>query len=89
MIERLEIIEKRYNEIVEELNKPETLSDYNNMMNTTETLAEDECLIFSNRLSYQWSAFTMENAEKLRVKEQMKEFRAKGEATVSDRKSVV
>ena len=32
MIERLEIIEKRYNEIVEELNKPETLSDYNTMM---------------------------------------------------------
>ena len=32
MIERLEIIEKRYNEIVEELSNPETLSNYNIMM---------------------------------------------------------
>ena len=42
MIERLEIIEKRYNEIVEELNKPETLSDYNTMMKLNKEKASIE-----------------------------------------------
>ena len=32
MIERLEIIQKRYNELVEELGKPEVLADYTKTM---------------------------------------------------------
>ena len=42
MIERLEIIEKRYNEIVEELSKPETLADYNTMMKLNKEKASIE-----------------------------------------------
>ena len=54
--------------------------DYNNMMGTNVVLADDECLIYCNRLSYEWEAFTMEYGKTYRVKEQLEEFEVDGDS---------
>ena len=54
--------------------------DYNNMMGTQESLADDECLVYCKRLSYEWDTFTMEHGETYKVKEQLEEFRVDGDS---------
>ncbi len=58
-----------------------SIDDYNHMMGTTETLAEDECLVYCDRLNYQWDTFTMEYGETYRVKKQLKDFQVDGDAS--------
>ncbi len=54
--------------------------DYNNMMGTNKTLADDECLVYCERLSYKWDTFTMEYGETYKVKEQLEKFRVDGDS---------
>ena len=56
-----------------------SIDDYNHMMGTTEKLAEDECLVYCDRLNYQWDTFTMEYGETYRVKKQLKDFQVDGD----------
>ncbi len=56
-----------------------SLSDYNHLMNENKTLADDECLVFFNRMNYNSNIFTVEHGETYRIKEQLKEFKVNGE----------
>lgn len=56
-----------------------SLEDYNSMMGTNETLSDNECLIYCNRLSFEWNTFTMEYGETYKVKEILTEFIADGD----------
>ena len=56
-----------------------SIDDYNNMMGTDETLADDECLVYCERLAIQWDTFTMEYGETYKVKEQLDKFRVDGD----------
>ena len=56
-----------------------SIDDYNNMMGTNETLADDECFVYCNRLNYQWDAFTMEHGETYKVKAQLDDFQVDGD----------
>lgn len=58
-----------------------SLEDYNNMMNADETLAEDECMVYCDRLKYKWDTFTMEYGETYKVKKNLTEFIADGDAS--------
>ena len=51
-----------------------SIEDYNNMMGTNETLADDECLVYCDRLNYQWDTFTMEYGTSYKVKAQLDDF---------------
>ena len=42
MIERLNIVEERFNEIVKELENPDTLNDYNKLMKLNKEKSEIE-----------------------------------------------
>ena len=57
-----------------------SLSDYNNMMETAQTLADDECLIYCDRLPFQWDTFSIEYGGTYNVKEQLEEFHVNGES---------
>lgn len=56
-----------------------SLDDYNKMMGTDETLADDECLIYCDRLPIQWDTFTMEYGKTYKVKKQLDKFRVDGD----------
>ena len=56
-----------------------SIDDYNNMMGTNKTLADDECLVYCERLSYKWDTFTMEYGETYKVKEQLDDFHVDGD----------
>ncbi len=57
--------------------------DYNNMSGANATLADDECLLYCDRLSYHWDTFTMEYADTYRVREHLKEFWTDNESYIS------
>ncbi len=57
-----------------------SLSDYNNLMNKSETLSADECLIYSNRLKNTSDTFTVEHGKTFKVKEHLKDFKVDGES---------
>ena len=59
-----------------------SIDDYNNMMRTNETLVADECLVYCNRLNYQWDAFTIESGATYKVKEQLDDFQIDGDSAV-------
>lgn len=65
-----------------------SLEDYNRMMQENKTLAEGECLIYSERLATQWDTFTMEYGDTYRVKERLTEFREDGDALAMTMPSV-
>ena len=56
-----------------------SIDDYNNMMGTNETLVDDECFVYCNRLNYQWDTFTMEHGETYKVKAQLDDFQVDGD----------
>ena len=56
-----------------------SIDDYNNMMGTNETLADDECLVYCERLEYQWDTFTMEYGATYKVKTQLDDFQVDGD----------
>ena len=56
-----------------------SIEDYNNMMGTNETLADDECLVYCDRLNYQWDTFAMEYGTTYKVKAQLDDFQVDGD----------
>ena len=56
-----------------------SIDDYNNMMGTSETLDDDECFVYCDRLKYQWDTFTMEYGETYKVKKQLDDFQVDGD----------
>lgn len=56
-----------------------SIDDYNTMMGTNETLADDECFVYCDRLNYQWDTFTMEYGATYKVKEQLDDFQVDGD----------
>lgn len=56
-----------------------SIDDYNNMMGTNATLADDECLVYCDRLEYQWDTFTMEYGSTYKVKAQLDDFQVDGD----------
>ena len=56
-----------------------SVDDYNNMMGTNETLADDECFVYCDRLNYQWDTFTMEYGATYKVKAQLDDFQVDGD----------
>ena len=56
-----------------------SIDDYNNMMGTNEILADNECLVYCDRLNYQWDTFTMEYGETYKVKAQLYDFQVDGD----------
>ena len=56
-----------------------SIDDYNTMMGTNETLADDECFVYCDRLNYQWETFTMEYGATYKVKEQLDDFQVDGD----------
>ena len=58
-----------------------SIDDYNHMMGADETLADDECFVYCDRLSYKWDTFTMEYGDTYRVKEQLKAFQVDGDSS--------
>lgn len=56
-----------------------SIDDYNNMMGTNETLADDECFVYCDRLNYQWDTFTMEYGATYKVKAQLDDFQVDGD----------
>ena len=56
-----------------------SIDDYNTMMGTNETLADDECFVYCDRLNYQWDTFTMEYGVTYKVKEQLDDFQVDGD----------
>ena len=59
-----------------------SIDDYNNMMGTSETLADDECFVYCNRLTYQWDTFTMEYGKAYKVKKQLDDFQVDGDSAI-------
>lgn len=57
-----------------------SLSDYNKMAGENKTLADDECLIYSSRISTRWETFEMEYGGSYKVKERLNEYRENEEA---------
>lgn len=57
-----------------------SLEDYNKMTGENKTLADDECMIYSSRISTRWETFGMEYGETYRVKERLAEYRENEEA---------
>lgn len=55
-----------------------SLDDYNNAAGTDKTLADDECLIYCDRLSYKWDTFTMQHGDTYKVQEQLEDFQIDG-----------
>ena len=57
--------------------------DYNYMMHTDAVLADDECLLYSDRMNTQWDSFTVQFGQTYKVKEQLTEFCADQDALIS------
>lgn len=57
-----------------------SLEDYNAVTDESKTLADDECLLYCNRLKYNWDTFAIEGADTYTVKERLKEFPKDGDA---------
>ena len=55
-----------------------SLADYNRIMGTNETLAEDECFLHCFRTEYTSDTFTIENCKPLRVKAQLEDIYISG-----------
>ena len=51
-----------------------TLEDYNRVMGTSETLKEDECLLYCFRTNYNGKTFSIEGGSPLKVKSVLKEM---------------
>ena len=58
-----------------------SIDDYNTMMGTNETLADDECFVYCDRLKYQWDTFTMEYGSTYKVKKQLDDFQVDGDSS--------
>ena len=58
-----------------------SIDDYNLMMGTNDTLVDDECFVYCDRLNYQWDTFTMEYGATYRVKKQLDNFQVDGDAS--------
>ena len=58
-----------------------SIDDYNHMMGTDDTLADDECFVYCDRLNYQWDTFTMEYGATYRVKKQLDDFQVDGDTS--------
>ncbi len=56
-----------------------SLSDYNVLMNKNETLNDDECLIYCNRLKLKSDTFTLQHGSTYKIKEHLKEFKVDGD----------
>lgn len=57
-----------------------SLNDYNKMENEKRSLGEKECLIYCDRLKYDWDSFAIEGANAYTVKERLDEFPTDGDA---------
>ena len=57
-----------------------SIDDYNNIMGTKESLADDECLVYCNRLPFEWDTFTMQHGDTYKVKEQLGDFPTDGDS---------
>ena len=57
-----------------------SLEDYNRMAGTNEKLADNECLLYCERISFNWKTFTMEEGEPYKVKKVLTEFIDDGES---------
>lgn len=55
-----------------------SIDDYNNAVGADKTLADDECLIYCDRLSYKWNTFTMQYGETYKVQEQLEDLHIDG-----------
>ena len=58
-----------------------SIDDYNTMMGTNETLADNECFVYCDRLKYQWDTFTMEYGATYKVKKQLDDFQVDGDSS--------
>ena len=57
-----------------------SLADYNAKMNENQTLSENECLLYCDRLKYEWDSFAIKGAKPYIVKERLQEFPKNGDA---------
>ena len=57
-----------------------SLDDYNEMMDENKILAKKECLLYCDRLKYDWDSFAIEGTESYTVKERLEEFPTDGDA---------
>lgn len=57
-----------------------SLNDYNKMENEKRSLGENECLIYCDRLKYDWDSFAIEGANAYTVKERLDEFPTDGDS---------
>lgn len=57
-----------------------SLEDYNLVMGEHKTLADDECLLYCDRLKYTWDTFAIEGANTYTVKERLTEFATDGDS---------
>lgn len=55
------------------------LDEYNRVMHTDETLAEDECLLYSDRVPDTWENFSVEYGNSYKIKKKLKDFKFDGE----------
>lgn len=65
-----------------------SLKDYNNMMHEDKKLADDECFIYSKRLTTEWKTFAAEYGSRYKVKERLTDFREDGDALAMTMPSV-
>lgn len=57
-----------------------SLEDYNHRMKEAKSLADDECLLYCDRLSTQWDTFTAEYGKTYQVKERLTEYKVDGDS---------
>ena len=65
-----------------------SLADYNRMAHADRTLDDGECLLYTDRLTTQWDAFTLQYGGAYRVRERLSEFPERGDALVMTMPSV-
>lgn len=65
-----------------------SLADYNAMMGENKTLAEDECFLYTDRLTIDWDSFAVEFGNTYLVKERLTDFREDGDALAMTMPSV-
>lgn len=65
-----------------------SLEDYRQMMGSDAVLSDEECLLYSNRLSLNRDIFTVEGGRTYRVKEHLSDFREDGDALAMTMPSV-
>ena len=57
-----------------------SLEDYNEIIDEDKSLAEKECLLYCDRLKYDWNSFAIQGAQVYNVKERLEEFPKDGDA---------